>query len=164
MWKDYVFGRMSHPTHVILLYQQAKRYVLILIKWLIPLICLKLMPRTFVSWYCTYQPIRKLVWASIREYWRLTFNHWSSFWNLFWNLSWKIRLSFEQWYFDTPNRIHVRFRSEDRIRIKILDWGLFEKAKRKWGSIMPSKIQQSAMGLGSRYPLFENDFMQHGVR
>ena len=29
---------------------------------------------------------------------------------------------------------------------------------------MPSKIQQSAMGLGSRYPLFENDFMQHGVR
>ena len=28
---------------------------------------------------------------------------------------------------------------------------------------MPSKIQQSAMGLGSRYPLFENDFMQHGV-
>ena len=93
----------------------------------------------------------------------MTFNHLSSFWNLIWNFSWKIRLSFWQWYFDTPNRIHVRFRSEDRIKIKILDWGLFEKAKRKWGSIMPSKIQQSAMGLGSRYPLFENDFMQHGV-
>ena len=27
---------------------------------------------------------------------------------------------------------------------------------------MPSKIQQSALGqLGSRYPLFENDFMQN---
>ena len=49
--------------------------------------------------------------------------------------------------------------SDPRLRQKFL----FEKAKRQWGSIMPSKIQQSAMGLGSRYPLFENDFMQHGV-
>ena len=32
MWKDYVFVWMSHPTHVILLSQQAKRYVIILIK------------------------------------------------------------------------------------------------------------------------------------
>ena len=40
MWKDYMFGWMSHPAHVILPSLQAKGYVLILIKLLIPLICL----------------------------------------------------------------------------------------------------------------------------
>ena len=28
---------------------------------------------------------------------------------------------------------------------------------------MPSNIQKSAMGMGARYPLFENDFMQNDV-
>ena len=32
MWKDYVSGIMSHPAHVISLYLQVQRYVLILIK------------------------------------------------------------------------------------------------------------------------------------
>ena len=41
MWKDYVFGYMSHSTHVISLSPQAKGYVLILFKHLIPLTFLK---------------------------------------------------------------------------------------------------------------------------
>ena len=42
MWKYYVFDWMSHPTHVISLLLKAKRYVLISIKYLIPLTCLKI--------------------------------------------------------------------------------------------------------------------------
>ena len=41
MWKDYVFGWMSHPTHVISLSPEGKRYVLIWIKLLTPLTRLK---------------------------------------------------------------------------------------------------------------------------
>ena len=41
MWKEYVFGWMSHPTHVIPQSRQAKWYVLIWFEYLIPLTCLK---------------------------------------------------------------------------------------------------------------------------
>jgi len=43
LWKDYLFGWMSHLVYVIshVIFLQAKRYVLILIKSLIILTCLK---------------------------------------------------------------------------------------------------------------------------
>ena len=40
-WKEYVFSWMSNPTYVISLSPQAKWYVLIWLKYLIPLTCLK---------------------------------------------------------------------------------------------------------------------------
>ena len=39
-WKEYMFGWMSHLTYVISLSPQAKWYVLIWFKYLIPLTCL----------------------------------------------------------------------------------------------------------------------------
>ena len=39
-WNEYVFGLMSNPTYVISLSPQAKWYVLIWLKYLIPLTCL----------------------------------------------------------------------------------------------------------------------------
>ena len=41
LWNEYVFGRMSHPTYVISPSPEVKWYVLIWIKYLIPLTCLK---------------------------------------------------------------------------------------------------------------------------
>ena len=41
-WNEYAFGGMSHPTYVISLYPEAKWYVFIWIKYLIPLTCLKI--------------------------------------------------------------------------------------------------------------------------
>ena len=43
-WKEYVLGWMNNPTYVISISLQAKWYVLIWFKYLIPLTCLKYIP------------------------------------------------------------------------------------------------------------------------
>ena len=49
-WNEYVFGSMSHPTYVISVSLQAKRYVLIWFKYLIPLTTLKFR-KLSIKWF-----------------------------------------------------------------------------------------------------------------
>ena len=61
MWKGYMFGWMSHITHVSL---HVKWYVLILIKWLISLTCLNFSSEQ------TLKPTESKKKRIVRTYWR----------------------------------------------------------------------------------------------
>ena len=61
MWKGYMFGWMSHITHVSL---HVKWYVLILIKWLISLTCLNFSSEQ------TLKPTESKKKQIVRTYWR----------------------------------------------------------------------------------------------